>query len=119
MARYSSVTKHMGRSNRRDHLTLAMMYANTEKEERMPKLLKKLLKSAEESSVRYEREFQRLINKRKDKLLLLQNSIDDKLKEGEMLQCLKQINEIVKSGSPTQESLARSQKLTLFYMSLN
>ncbi|KZR96528.1 Uncharacterized protein APZ42_009085, partial [Daphnia magna] len=81
MARYSSVTKHMGRSNRRDHLTLAMKYANTEKEERMPKLLKKLLKSAEESSVRYECDFQRLINKRKDKLLLLQNSIDDKLKE--------------------------------------
>ncbi|KAK4012315.1 hypothetical protein OUZ56_021415 [Daphnia magna] len=69
MARYSSITKHMGRSNRRDHLTLAMIYANIEKEE----------------------------------------------VKGEMLQCLKQINEIVKSGSPTQESLARSQKLKESY----
>ena len=75
MARYGSATKHMGRSSmysltftplvgglrsfkyslktydtfylsdRRDHLTLAMIYANNEKEERMARLLRKSLTS--------------------------------------------------------------------------
>ena len=67
MARYGSSTKHMSRASqseinsslklfchvfsfsynvdRLDHLTLAMIYYNTEKEERMPMLLQKMLKT--------------------------------------------------------------------------
>ncbi|XP_046640243.1 uncharacterized protein LOC124322600 [Daphnia pulicaria] len=69
MARYGSSTKHMSRANRRDHLTQAMIYYNKEKEERMPKLLPKMLASAKANVIRYESDFNRLVMEREEKML--------------------------------------------------
>ncbi len=57
------------------------MYHNSEKEKRLPKILAKSLDSAEESALRYEREFYRLVDQRREKLNALLKKVTKKLEE--------------------------------------